>query len=177
MTSAKRAAVRKEWRGWIEQWQASEESGLGFCRERGLSYHRFVYWKRKLLEAKGAGRRRRGTEASEAVANETTASGAGAPASAPGEGKESGTGTREAPRESRSGTNGGRNGRSASADLPVSSPVADFVPLAFESESAEPRASAGIRLRLGDGIEVALDRDFDASALCRGVSALGGPSC
>lgn len=39
-------------RYWEEQltaWQASSASGQAFCKEQGLVYHQFTYWRRKLL--------------------------------------------------------------------------------------------------------------------------------
>ena len=41
-------------RYWEEQilaWQASGESGQAFCKAQGLVYHRFMYWRRKILSA------------------------------------------------------------------------------------------------------------------------------
>lgn len=39
------------WEGQILAWQASGESGQAFCDAQGLVYHRFVYWRRKLLSS------------------------------------------------------------------------------------------------------------------------------
>ena len=42
------------WKGRIEAWKRSGESQSQFCQANDLSYHRFVYWRRKF---EGAGRR------------------------------------------------------------------------------------------------------------------------
>ncbi|MFV0477688.1 MAG: IS66 family insertion sequence element accessory protein TnpA, partial [Parahaliea sp.] len=36
------------WQQHITTWQASALSGAAFCREHGLVYHRFTYWRQKL---------------------------------------------------------------------------------------------------------------------------------
>lgn len=38
-----------KWAEHIKQWQQSPLSGAAFCRQQGLTYHRFIYWKQKLL--------------------------------------------------------------------------------------------------------------------------------
>ncbi|MFV0277207.1 MAG: IS66 family insertion sequence element accessory protein TnpA, partial [Parahaliea sp.] len=35
---------QNNWQQHITAWQASELSGAAFCREHGLTYHRFTYW-------------------------------------------------------------------------------------------------------------------------------------
>lgn len=37
------------WQQQVTAWQASEQSGAAFCREHELVYHRFCYWRQKLL--------------------------------------------------------------------------------------------------------------------------------
>jgi hypothetical protein len=44
------------WKGHVEAWKGSGISQIKFCQASGLSYHRFVYWRRKF---EGGGRRRR----------------------------------------------------------------------------------------------------------------------
>ena len=41
------------WQQQITTWQASDLSGAAFCREHGLTYHRFCYWRQKLTQAQG----------------------------------------------------------------------------------------------------------------------------
>ena len=38
-----------KWNGIIAQWQESQMSGMAFCRQRGIVYHQFGYWKRRLV--------------------------------------------------------------------------------------------------------------------------------
>jgi hypothetical protein len=35
------------WQEQVEAWQTSGLSGQAFCKQHDLSYHRFVYWRRK----------------------------------------------------------------------------------------------------------------------------------
>lgn len=44
MTTQKRAQF---WHQQITTWQASGLSGQAFCKKHDLSYHQFVYWRRK----------------------------------------------------------------------------------------------------------------------------------
>lgn len=37
------------WQQQVAAWQASEQSGAAYCREHDLVYHRFCYWRQKLL--------------------------------------------------------------------------------------------------------------------------------
>ncbi|WP_374964424.1 IS66 family insertion sequence element accessory protein TnpA [Spongiibacter tropicus] len=37
-----------DWPAQIARWQASGLSAAEFCKQHQLSYHRFIYWKRKL---------------------------------------------------------------------------------------------------------------------------------
>lgn len=36
------------WQQTLSEWQASGLSGVAYCKQLSLSYHRFVYWRRKL---------------------------------------------------------------------------------------------------------------------------------
>ena len=36
------------WQQHITEWQASGLSGMAYCRQRSLTYGRFVYWRKKL---------------------------------------------------------------------------------------------------------------------------------
>jgi len=49
-----RGAAAEEWRVRIESWRASGESGAKWCRSEGVSYQRFVYWRRKFSAADGS---------------------------------------------------------------------------------------------------------------------------
>ena len=40
------------WQQQITAWQASKLSGAAFCREHGLTYHRFSYWRQKLVPSR-----------------------------------------------------------------------------------------------------------------------------
>lgn len=37
------------WQQQITAWQASELSGAAYCKEHSLTYHRFCYWRQKLI--------------------------------------------------------------------------------------------------------------------------------
>ena len=41
----------EHWQQQLAAWQATGQSGAAFCREHGLTYHRFCYWRRKLITA------------------------------------------------------------------------------------------------------------------------------
>ena len=43
------------WDEQIRAWRASGQSQLGFCKQQGLSYSRFQYWRRKLARASDEG--------------------------------------------------------------------------------------------------------------------------
>ena len=45
-------ALTTYWREQIDAWQASGESQQAFCQQHELSYHRFLYWRRKLVAQK-----------------------------------------------------------------------------------------------------------------------------
>jgi len=36
------------WQQQIKRWSQSSVSGMQYCREHNLSYHRFAYWRKKL---------------------------------------------------------------------------------------------------------------------------------
>ena len=38
------------WREQVDAWRASGESQQAFCQRHDLSYHRFIYWRRKLAD-------------------------------------------------------------------------------------------------------------------------------
>jgi hypothetical protein len=40
--------LSQQWRKQIEDWRNSGLSQQAFCRNRGLSYHKFHYWRKKL---------------------------------------------------------------------------------------------------------------------------------
>lgn len=42
------------WQQHVAAWQASEQSGAAYCREHDLVYHRFCYWRQKLLSSQRA---------------------------------------------------------------------------------------------------------------------------
>jgi len=42
------ASSNKIWQTHIKAWEKSGLSGKEYCRQRQLSYHAFVYWKKKL---------------------------------------------------------------------------------------------------------------------------------
>jgi hypothetical protein len=37
------------WRHHIQAWQQTDKAQISYCRAHDLSYHRFTYWRRKLL--------------------------------------------------------------------------------------------------------------------------------
>ena len=40
-----------DWPKLLAAWKRSTLSGAEFCKRRGLTYHQFVYWKRKLSKS------------------------------------------------------------------------------------------------------------------------------
>ena len=40
----------EEWEGILAKWHISGASQRGFCREEGISYSSFTYWRKKLSE-------------------------------------------------------------------------------------------------------------------------------
>ena len=45
---------RDHWKGHIETWQAGALLQSEYCRRHNLSYHRFIYWKRRFVPAETA---------------------------------------------------------------------------------------------------------------------------
>ncbi len=41
---------RKHWKQHIESWQVSDMHQSEYCRRHNLSYHRFIYWKKRFIE-------------------------------------------------------------------------------------------------------------------------------
>ncbi|RLP53709.1 MAG: IS66 family insertion sequence hypothetical protein [Ketobacter sp.] len=41
----------QDWPKLMTAWKRSGLSGAEFCKRRGLTYHQFVYWKRKLCKS------------------------------------------------------------------------------------------------------------------------------
>lgn len=48
------SALHLYWQQQIRDWQASRLSGAAFCKQQALSYHQFVYWRRKLTPSAAA---------------------------------------------------------------------------------------------------------------------------
>ena len=40
-------ALSSYWQQQVDTWQVSDQSQQAFCKEHELSYHRFIYWRRK----------------------------------------------------------------------------------------------------------------------------------
>ncbi len=40
-------AVSNDWQQQVDRWRVSGQSQQAFCKTHDLSYHRFVYWRRK----------------------------------------------------------------------------------------------------------------------------------
>lgn len=49
-TRTSREENRGRWRGLVEEQRASGESKQAFCRGRGISYVRFLYWSKRFAE-------------------------------------------------------------------------------------------------------------------------------
>ncbi len=47
-TSEQTASKTSHWARQIRNWQKTNQSQSGYCRDHDLSYHRFTYWQRKL---------------------------------------------------------------------------------------------------------------------------------
>ncbi|MEX1056709.1 MAG: IS66 family insertion sequence element accessory protein TnpB [Natronospirillum sp.] len=47
MSNTERA---RYWEEQVVAWQASGVSGQAYCKDQGLVYHQFTYWRRKLLK-------------------------------------------------------------------------------------------------------------------------------
>lgn len=41
---------REHWKQHIESWQASDMLQSEYCRRHNLSYHRFIYWKKRFIQ-------------------------------------------------------------------------------------------------------------------------------
>ena len=41
-----RRAARERWTALLAQWRSSGLSGRAFCREQGLAYAQWLYWRR-----------------------------------------------------------------------------------------------------------------------------------
>lgn len=39
--------LQQFWQQTVSEWQMSGLSGAAFCKQRSLTYHQFVYWRRK----------------------------------------------------------------------------------------------------------------------------------
>jgi hypothetical protein len=48
MGEARGEELRERWAVLLAQWQQSGQSGRAFCRERGLAYAQWLYWRRRL---------------------------------------------------------------------------------------------------------------------------------
>ena len=42
-------SLADHWEEHLQDWQNSTQSQSAYCREHGLNYHRFTYWRRKLM--------------------------------------------------------------------------------------------------------------------------------
>ena len=43
----------RQWEAHIENWQKSALSQVAYCREHGLKYHQFTYWKKRVQQENG----------------------------------------------------------------------------------------------------------------------------
>jgi hypothetical protein len=41
-------SLRCEWETKLSEWRSSGKSGMSWCRESGVEYHRFLYWRKRL---------------------------------------------------------------------------------------------------------------------------------
>ena len=48
LSGKRTASSNKSWQAHIKVWRKSGLSGTEYCRQRQLSYHAFIYWKKKL---------------------------------------------------------------------------------------------------------------------------------
>lgn len=48
MTSTER---QQYWQQQVAEWQASQLSGAAFCKQQAVSYHAFVYWRKRITQA------------------------------------------------------------------------------------------------------------------------------
>ncbi len=44
------------WASHIQSWQKTQQSQSAYCRDHDLNYHRFTYWRRKLVKQAGSAR-------------------------------------------------------------------------------------------------------------------------
>ncbi|MBC8317945.1 MAG: IS66 family insertion sequence element accessory protein TnpB [Desulfobulbaceae bacterium] len=54
ISSQKTDQSNKAWQAHIKAWGKSGLSGKEYCRQRQLSYHAFIYWKKKLVPRQSA---------------------------------------------------------------------------------------------------------------------------
>ena len=57
-TQDKSAELTEYWQQQVAGWQASGQSQKAFCEANELNFHRFGYWRRKLLHRAEAGRQK-----------------------------------------------------------------------------------------------------------------------
>lgn len=50
MATSKSEQLREQWQQQMERWRESGLSGLKYCKQHNLSYHRFIYWRSKLSQ-------------------------------------------------------------------------------------------------------------------------------
>lgn len=43
-------SLTTHWMGHVKHWQNSGQSQAGYCKSHELSYHQFIYWRRKFEE-------------------------------------------------------------------------------------------------------------------------------
>ena len=55
---SKRAAY---WQDLVDRWSRSGQTQAAFCRQRGITYGSFIWWKRQLASAAGGGAASRGS--------------------------------------------------------------------------------------------------------------------
>lgn len=48
MTKISNKSIQSDWENKLVQWQSSGKSGATWCRDEGINYHVFLYWKKKL---------------------------------------------------------------------------------------------------------------------------------
>jgi hypothetical protein len=46
----RREANRREWRRHVEAWAQGKQTQAAYCREHGLNYSLFIYWRRRLRQ-------------------------------------------------------------------------------------------------------------------------------
>ena len=50
LSGQKTVTSNKTWHAHIKVWRKSGLSGKEYCRQYQLSYHAFIYWKKKLVD-------------------------------------------------------------------------------------------------------------------------------